>query len=71
MLKAIEKYPPPAYKGKYIKIKYCTQFFPISILCVLCKFTSICQGTLQTLFRKSLRSVFNFEGVPLNLFLEK
>jgi GTPase len=25
MLKAIEKYPPPAWKGKYIKIKYCTQ----------------------------------------------
>jgi GTP-binding protein len=25
MLKVIEAYPPPATKGKYVKIKYCMQ----------------------------------------------
>jgi GTP-binding protein len=27
MLEVIQNYPPPAWKGKYIKIKYCTQVF--------------------------------------------
>ena len=27
MLPIIENYPPPAWKGKYIKIKYCTQLY--------------------------------------------
>ena len=56
MLKAIEKYPPPSHKGKYIKIKYCTQLTSQSpLFCVFCKFTSIYKGTLQTIFRKSAK----------------
>ena len=72
MLKAIEKYPPPAYKGKYIKIKYCTQLTSQSPSFVF--FANLPQYVKEPYKRyleNQLRSVFNFEGVPLNLFFRK
>lgn len=38
MLPLIEAYPPPSNKGKYIKIKYCTQLpnTQVPSFCVLC-----------------------------------
>ena len=72
MLKAIEKYPPPAYKGKYIKIKYCTQLTSQSPSFVF--FANLPQYIKEPYKRyleNQLRSVFNFEGVPLNLFFRK
>ena len=68
MLKAIEKYPPPAYKGKYIKIKYCTQLTSQSPSFVF--FANLPQYIKEPYKRyleNQLRSVFNFEGVPLKL----
>ena len=72
MLKAIEKYPPPSYKGKYIKIKYCTQLTSQSPSFVF--FANLPQYIKEPYKRyleNQLRSVFNFEGVPLNLFFRK
>ena len=72
MLKAIEKYPPPAHKGKYIKIKYCTQLTSQSPSFVF--FANLPQYIREPYKRyleNQLRSVFNFEGVPLNLFFRK
>ena len=72
MLKAIEKYPPPAHKGKYIKIKYCTQLTSQSPSFVF--FANLPQYIKEPYKRyleNQLRSVFNFEGVPLNLFFRK
>ena len=72
MLKAIEKYPPPSYKGKYIKIKYCTQLTSQSPSFVF--FANLPQYIKESYKRyleNQLRSVFNFEGVPLNLFFRK
>ena len=72
MLKAIEKYPPPSYKGKYIKIKYCTQLTSQSPSFVF--FANLPQYIKEPYKRyleNQLRSVFNFEGVPINLFFRK
>ena len=72
MLKAIEKYPPPAHKGKYIKIKYCTQLTSQSPSFVF--FANLPQYIKEPYKRyleNQLRSIFNFEGVPLNLFFRK
>ena len=72
LLKAIEKYPPPAHKGKYIKIKYCTQLTSQSPSFVF--FANLPQYIKEPYKRyleNQLRSVFNFEGVPLNLFFRK
>ena len=72
MLKAIEKYPPPSHKGKYIKIKYCTQLTSQSPSFVF--FANLPQYIKEPYKRyleNQLRSVFNFEGVPLNLFFRK
>ena len=72
MLKAIEKYPPPSYKGKYIKIKYCTQLTSKSPSFVF--FANLPQYIKEPYKRyleNQLISVFNFEGVPLYLFFRK
>ena len=48
MLPLIEAYPPPSTKGKYIKIKYCTQLSntQVPFFRVLCQLTSICKGAI-------------------------
>ena len=63
MLKAIEKYP---------KIKYCTQLTSQSHSFVF--FANLPQYIKEPYKRyleNQLRSVFSFEGVPLNLFFRK
>tara|TARA_B100001093_G_scaffold318641_1_gene303989 strand:+ start:9185 stop:10489 length:1305 start_codon:yes stop_codon:yes gene_type:complete len=72
MLKAIEKYPPPSHKGKYIKIKYCTQLTSQSPSFVF--FANLPQYVKEPYKRyleNQLRNTFKFEGVPLNLFFRK
>ena len=62
MLKAIEKYPPPAHKGKYIKIKYCTQLTSQSPSFVF--FANLPQYIKEPYKRyleNQLRSVFNLK----------
>ena len=50
MLPIIEAYPPQSVKGKYIKIKYCTQLpNPDPLICVLCKPATVCKGELPPL----------------------
>ena len=54
MLDVIASYPPPAWKGKYIKIKYCTQVStPYPYLHFLLQFTAVHQGKLRALLRES------------------
>ena len=48
MLPIIEAYPPQSVKGKYIKIKYCTQL-PNTLIRVLCQPATVCKGELPPL----------------------
>ncbi|MCS6821672.1 MAG: ribosome biogenesis GTPase Der [Microscillaceae bacterium] len=73
MLAAIEAYPPPAVKGKLIKIKYITQIAQAKTPTFLffCNLPQYIQPPYQRYLENQLRKAFDFEGVPLQLFFRK
>ena len=72
MLREIERYPPPAYKGKYIKIKYCTQLpSPTPTFAFFCNLPQYVKHAYERFTENKLRSHFNFEGVPIRIYFRK
>lgn len=72
MLEAIENYPPPSIKGKYIKIKYVTQLpthFPS--FAFFCNLPQYVKDPYKRYLENKLRKEFNFSGVPIQIFLRK
>lgn len=72
LLPEIEKTPPPALKGKYIKIKYITQL-PVHTptFAFFCNLPQYIKAPYERFLENKLRSHFNFEGVPVRLFFRK
>lgn len=72
LLPEIEKNPPPATKGKYIKIKYITQL-PIHTptFAFFCNLPQYIKAPYERFLENKLRKNFNFEGVPIRLFFRK
>ena len=69
-LPLIENYPPPAYKGKYIKIKYVSQL-PDTQVPTFVFFANLPQYIKQPYMRfleNKLRETWNFNGTPVLLF---
>ena len=69
MLKEIENNPPPAHKGKYIKIKFVTQlptFAPT--FAFFCNLPKYIKDPYKRYLENKLRMHYNFTGVPLKLF---
>lgn len=73
MLKVIEAYPPPAIKGKYVKIKYVTQLpTHTPVFAFFCNLPQYIKQPYERYLENKLREHFNFEGVPIALvFREK
>ena len=72
-LPLIENYPPPATKGKYIKIKYCTQL-PDTQVPSFVFFANLPQYVKEPYRRfleNKLRSNWDFSGTPINLFIRQ
>ena len=73
LLNEIEKYPPPAYKGKYIKIKYVMQLptiaYPIFIL--FCNLPQYIRPTYKRFIENKLRDKFDFTGIPIEVFFRQ
>lgn len=68
MLPLIEKYPPPAIKGKYIKVKYVTKLPTLTpIIAFFCNLPQYIQPAYQRYLENQLRKHFNLEGVPVQL----
>jgi GTPase len=68
MLKEIEAYPPPAIKGKYIKIKYITQLPTKSpTFAFFCNLPQYIKESYERYLENKLREHFSFEGVPIKL----
>ncbi len=70
-LPLIENYPPPAMKGKYIKIKYVTQL-PDTQVPTFVFFANLPQYVKDPYIRfleNKLRSTWNFTGTPVLLFM--
>ncbi|MEQ8245445.1 ribosome biogenesis GTPase Der [Fulvivirga sp.] len=72
MLPEIENNPPPALKGKYIKIKYITQL-PIHTptFAFFCNLPQYIKAPYERYLENKLRKHFDFEGVPIRLFFRK
>lgn len=72
MLPIIEHYPPPAVKGKYIKIKYCAQLPTHSPSFVFyCNLPQYIKDPYKRYLENQLREKFNFTGVPIQIFFRK
>jgi len=70
-LPLIENYPPPATKGKYIKIKYCTQL-PNTQVPTFVFFANLPQYVKEPYRRfleNKLRSWWDFNGTPVQIFI--
>ena len=72
MLPLIENYPPPSLKGKYVKIKFCTQLpghYPQ--FAFFCNLPQYVKDPYKRYLENQLRKNFNFEGVPVTIFMRK
>lgn len=64
----IEKYPPPAWKGKYIKIKYITQLPTKNpVFAFFCNLPQYIKSPYTRFLENRLRENFDFEGVPVKI----
>ena len=73
MLPLIEAYPPPSNKGKYIKIKYCTQL-PNSQVPWFVFFANLPQYVKEPYRRfleNKMREKWNFSGTPINIYIRQ
>jgi GTP-binding protein len=68
LLQEIEKYPPPAWKGKYIKIKYVTQLPTKNpVFAFFCNLPQYIKEPYTRYLENRLRENFDFEGVPIKI----
>jgi GTP-binding protein len=73
LLPLIQNYPPPALKGKYIKIKYITQL-PNTQIPTFIFFANLPQYMKEPYRRfleNKIRSKWNFKGTPVQLFFRQ
>lgn len=72
ILKEIENYPPPAIKGKFVKIKYITQFpAKCPTFAFYCNLPQYIQESYQRYLENKMREHFGLEGVPIRLFFRQ
>jgi len=72
MLPIIENYPPPATKGKYVKIKYITQITGKSpMFAFFCNLPQYIKDPYKRFLENQLRENFDFEGVPVQIFFRQ
>lgn len=68
----VEAYPPPAYKGKYIKIKYATQLpTHAPSFAFFCNLPQYIRDPYKRYIENKLRENFNFTGVPIQIFFRQ
>jgi GTP-binding protein len=72
MLPLIEAYPPPALKGKHIKIKYITQINGTSpMFAFFCNLPQYIKDPYKRFLENKLRDNFNFSGAPIQIFFRQ
>lgn len=72
LLPEIEKYPPPAWKGKYVKIKYITQLPTKNpVFAFFCNLPQYIKEPYTRYLENRLRENFDFEGVPIKITYKK
>ena len=72
MLPLIEQNPPPALKGKYIRIKFCTHL-PTSTptFAFFANLPQYIKDPYKRFIENKLRENFDFSGVPIQIYFRK
>ncbi|HXI00470.1 MAG TPA: ribosome biogenesis GTPase Der [Sphingobacteriaceae bacterium] len=72
MLPIIENYPPPATKGKYVKVKYVTQINAASpMFAFFCNLPQYVKEPYKRFIENKLRENFDFSGVPIQIYFRQ
>jgi GTP-binding protein len=72
MLKIIENYPPPALKGKYVKIKYCMQLpTPTPQFVFFANLPQYVKEPYKRFLENKIREHWDFCGVPIDIFIRE
>ena len=72
MLEAIDRYPPPSHRGRFVKIKYVTQlptYYPA--FAFFCNNPKHVKENYRNYLENQMRKSFNFTGVPISIFFRK
>jgi len=72
MLEIINQTPPPALKGKHVKIKYITQLKSASpAFAFFCNLPQYIKDPYKRFLENKLRENFDFTGVPISIYFRQ
>ena len=72
MLDIVKQNPPPALKGKYVKIKFCTQLpTPTPQFVFFCNLPQYVKDPYKRYVENRMREIFDFKGVPIVIYFRK
>jgi len=72
LLPIIEKFPPPVYKGKNVKIKYITQLPTRHIaFAFYCNLPQYIKDSYKKMLEKKIRELFPFTGCIIDLYFRE
>lgn len=73
MQEVISAYPPPATKGKYVKIKYVTMLkgAPVPSFIFFCNLPQWVKEPYRRYLENKIREKWEFSGSPINIFMRE
>jgi ribosome-associated GTPase EngA len=73
MLPLIESYPPPSWKGKYIKIKYITQLpaGAVPSFVFFCNLPQWIKDPYKRFLENKIREHWKLSGTPINIYIRE
>ena len=73
MQEAISAYPPPANKGKYVKIKYITMLKEsvVPSFVFFCNLPQWVKDPYKRYLENKIRENWNYSGTPINIFMRE
>ena len=73
LLPLIEAYPPPSMKGKYIKIKYCSQIPDVRVpsFVFYANLPQYVKEPYRRFLENKIRERWDFSGCPINIFIRQ
>jgi GTP-binding protein len=72
MLEIIRQNPPPALKGKYVKIKYCMQLpTPTPQFVFFANLPQYIKDPYKRFVENKMREIYDFSGVPITIYFRK
>lgn len=73
MLEGIGAYPPPANKGKYVKIKYVTMLkgSPVPTFIFFCNLPQWVKEPYRRYLENKIRENWDFTGTPINVYMRE